>query len=452
LIGPQHLQQADLYHERLLGMRLEALETLHWGVVSVELDAQALAAGQLKLQRLHAVLPDGAVLALDPGDPELPPMRPIDHHFPHGQHTLEVYVALPREREGIDNYANSKESPARYRIARREVRDASAPERRSEVAFGQRNSSILFGDEPRTDHVVLKLAELGRDQTGRLFVIDAYVPPALRIGAAPFLLAGLRRLLEAMNSRRRSLNETRRQSASTGGVEWSALDVTRYLLLSTINGFVPVLQHFLDSPEQSPRALFLALSQFAGQLTTFGNDVDPGQLPKFAYRDLGGTFEALFARITALLFATVAEHCINIPLATRGEGMYAAALHDERLRSCERFLLAVQTDLPERQVAAQLPQFAKLAAQSDIQSIISAATPGAAVEVNHRPPPEVPVKAGQVYFDISIGNAYWRKIMLERELAVYLPPFFEPSRTQLFLLAVPKSGASLPPSAAGRPA
>jgi type VI secretion system protein ImpJ len=72
--------------------------------------------------------------------------------------------------------------------------------------------------------------------------------------------------------------------------------------------------------------------------------------------------------------------------------------------------------------------------------------------VNHRPPPEVPVKAGQVYFDISIGNAYWRKIMLERELAVYLPPFFEPSRTQLFLLAVPKSGASLPPSAAGRPA
>jgi type VI secretion system protein ImpJ len=163
-------------------------------------------------------------------------------------------------------------------------------------------------------------------------------------------------------------------------------------------------------------------------------------------------FEALFARITGLLFATVAEHCITIPLATRGEGMYAAALNDERLRSCERFLLAVQTDLPERQVAAQLPQFAKLAAQSDIQSIISAATPGAAVEVNHRPPAEVPIKAGQVYFDISIGNAYWRKIIIERELAVYLPPFFEPSRTQLFLLAVPKTGASLPPSAAGRPA
>jgi type VI secretion system protein ImpJ len=437
LIGPQHLQQLDLYHERLLGMRLEALETLHWGLVSLEIDANALPAGQIKLLRLHAILPDGTVLALDASDPELPPLRPVDRHFPHGQNRLEVFVGLPREREGIDNYSEHKESAARFRVSRREVRDASAPERRSEVAFGQRNATILFGDEPQVDHVALKIAEIGRDQTGQLFVMDAYVPPCLRIAAAPFLMAGVRRLLEAMNSRRRSLNEARRQSASGDSVEWNAMDVTRYLLLSTINGYIPLLGHLLDAGDQSPRALYLMLMQLAGQLSTFATDTDPAELPRFSYRDLGNTFEPLFARITALLFASVSEHCISLPLRMREDGVYYLAMSDERLQRCDRFMLAVQTDVPERQVAVQLPTLAKLAAYADLQSIVRAATPGAPVEVNHRPPSEVPIRAGQVYFDIATQNAYWRKVMQERELAVYLPPFFEPSRTQLTLLALP---------------
>ena len=53
------------------------------------------------------------------------------------------------------------------------------------------------------------------------------------------------------------------------------------------------------------------------------------------------------------------------------------------------------------------------------------------------PPPEVPVKAGHVYFDVSINNPYWKKIRAERELALYLPPFFEPTRTKLVLMAIP---------------
>mgnify|MGYP003428964023 FL=1 len=446
LIGPQHLQQLDLYHERLLGMRLEAMDLLHWGLVSIEVDSQALASGHIKFNRLHAVLPDGVVLALDQGDPELPPMRHIEGHFPHDQKTLEVYVALPREREGIDNYADSKDSAARYRISRREVRDASAPERRSEVAFGHRNAIISFGDESHSDHVVLKVAEFARDQTGQLYSIDAYVAPCMRISASTFLMSGVRRLLEAMGNRRIALNEARRQSTTAGGVEWSSMDVTRYLLVSCINSYIPVLNHFLDTGDQSPRELYMSLSCFGGQLTTFSSEVDPAKLPKFSYRDLGGTFEALFARINALLFATVSEHCISVPLVMRDDGMYCGSLNDDRLRHCDRFFLSVQTDVPERQVSSQLPTFAKLAAQSDIHSIMRAATPGAPVEVNHRPPGEIPMRAGHVYFDIQTGNNYWRKIMTEREMAVYLPPFFEPSRTQLTLLAIPTAGAQQPSS------
>jgi type VI secretion system protein ImpJ len=225
LIGPQHLQQLDLYHERLLSMRLEAVEALPWGVVRCEIDPVALSAGQVRVLRLQAVMPDGAVLALDEGDAELPPLRHVDHHFPAAEAKLELFVGLLREREGIDNYSQSDDALGRYRIARREVRDTTSPQQRAEVGFGQRNAVLLFGDEPQDDYVVLKLAEIGHDHKGQLLLLDAFVPPCLRVSASSFLVGGLRRLLETMGARRRALDPPR-PHITTRPLHWTAHHLT----------------------------------------------------------------------------------------------------------------------------------------------------------------------------------------------------------------------------------
>jgi type VI secretion system protein ImpJ len=79
-----------------------------------------------------------------------------------------------------------------------------------------------------------------------------------------------------------------------------------------------------------------------------------------------------------------------------------------------------------------------VASWEDVHSILSAATPGSPLEVSYRPPPEVAVKSGLVYFNVAIDNNYWRKIIGERKIAVYLPPFFDPSATHVELLAIPR--------------
>src|SRR6186997_2561584 len=114
LMAPQHLQQLDLYHERLLSLRLDAVSHLNWGVLSVEFDRRVLGAGQIQLTRFRGVLPDGSVLELEAGDPELPAMRLVGDHFPHTQRVLEVFLAIPREREGVDNFDPKGNGPVRY--------------------------------------------------------------------------------------------------------------------------------------------------------------------------------------------------------------------------------------------------------------------------------------------------------------------------------------------------
>src|SRR5207344_3108849 len=82
LVSPQHLQQQDLYHERLLDERIAVLAPYRWGVVAAEIDAGALGTDQLRVTKFVGILPDGLYLGFEGGDPECPPARPIGAHFP----------------------------------------------------------------------------------------------------------------------------------------------------------------------------------------------------------------------------------------------------------------------------------------------------------------------------------------------------------------------------------
>lgn len=440
LMSPQHLQQQDLYHENLVGSRLDGLEPLNWGIVKVEVDRRALESGQIRVSELTCILPDGLVLDCGSGDSELPPSRPVEGHFPHTQNVLEVYVAVPRERDGVSNYAEQPGGRSRFVVANKAVPDLTGEGTSLEVSFGQRNIQILFGDEPRDDFESIKIAELCRDASGNLAINDPYVPPVLRIEASPFILAGMRRLLRLMSTRRRALAEAQRERGDAT-VEYNAGDITRFLLLNAINTYLPVLNHLVDMPEVPPRHAYQWMLTLGGQLATFSADFDPATLPKFNYNDLRSTFEPLFARITELLQATVKEHYVAMFLDGREDGMYLGQMTDDRMMGCSKYLMGIRTaGIGEQEVATTLPRLSKMASWGDINNILSAATPGAAVEVTYRPPPEIPIKAGVVYFVISTDNNYWRNIVTDRQVAVYLPRPFDPAQTKVELLGIPLKG------------
>src|SRR5882672_8259090 len=63
-LAQHHLQAQDRYHERLLAERLESVLPYAWGVVDLEIDDAALRAGQLRVARLEAILPDGSPLVV----------------------------------------------------------------------------------------------------------------------------------------------------------------------------------------------------------------------------------------------------------------------------------------------------------------------------------------------------------------------------------------------------
>jgi type VI secretion system protein ImpJ len=444
-LSPQHLQQLDAYHEELLQTRLSAAGTHQWGVVWSELSREAMGTGQVQLERFFAILPEGLTLRFERNDLEAPPARPVDPHFSPGQRTLEVFVGVPKERLDAAPGPDGAATNVRYALAQRPIADlfpanptSTSPVK--SVTFAQRRVQLLFGNEPREDFECIKIAELSRDAMGALVQEAGYVPPCLRLDAAPFVIEGLRKLLGQMAAKQRVLADARR-AREASSVEFTPSDVTRYLHLRALNVALPVLNHLVDSGDAHPHLAYLWLLQMAGELMTFSAQVDPLSLPKFRFTELGPTFASLFDRLNELLRALAAELSLAVPLEMRPGGLYVGKLEDERISRCGQFILGVKSELPEQQVSEQVPRLAKIASITDIQRIVQAAAPGVPLLATFRPPPEISARPGVIYFALSVQDAYWKNAVRDRAVAIYLPQPFDPSRTKIELLGVPGAAA-----------
>lgn len=434
-LSPQHLQAQDRFHETLLHARVEAIAPARWGVAALEIDPAALAAGQLRVQRFEGIFPDGLPVAFDEGQAEAPAPRALGERFPVAAASLEVFLAVAREREGIAAYAAEPgaAAPARYGVASRPVQDATRPGATAVVAFARPRTALLLGAEPREDHEAIKIAEVVRTGAGQLALAEGYVPPLLRLAGAPRLLAALRELLTRLHAKHREL------AAGRPAGEPSGPDVARLLQLAILGGALPELSHLVHALDGDPRGAYLGLARLAGQLAAFAPDADVAGLPGYAHGDLRDTFEPLLARIGGYLGGLARERYLRVPLERQGN-LWLARPDDDLLARLGQLYLSVQSELPEVQVAEQLPRLCKIAAASDVQALVRAAAPGLPLQVALRPPPELPVSPGVVYFRLGQGERLWKGVLADRSIAVYAPPPFDPGRTRIELLALQGGG------------
>lgn len=436
LVSPHHFQQNDLHHEAQLATRIQALSPYAWGVVSVAFDTRALVSGQCRLTSFEGLLPDGLPVVFRDGDELAPPVRGINEHFSTTQQSLEVFLGVLKERPLASNIANDPAQRARFRARNRPVVDTHSGATELEVPFADPIVAILFGNENRDDYVCVALGELVRNGTSGFALHPTYVPPLLRVAGSEFVFDGLKRVVASATARRKALAEERRQRDATT-IEYNATDITRFLLLNALDTFIPRLRYYSELGDCSSREAYLELVSLAGALCTLSATEDPSTFPDFHYTELRRTFEPLFARLMGLLSVSLAGRFVVVPLSSRDDGMHFGEIGDDRiLRDDSRWFLVLHSDIPEAHVVQNAPRLAKVASWDGIAPLLTSAMRGAAIEHELRPPKEIPVRAGAVYFSIPTADPYSRMIRSERKVAVYLPPPFDPKRVRIELCAI----------------
>lgn len=429
-----HLQQQDRYHEELAAERLRAVLGRDFGVAQVELDERALASGEVRVNRLFAVFPEGSVIRA----PEGVPPRSFDAAFPPQLPFLDVYVGLPREAPGVpsvdlDGRLGDGARLTRVQEKRADVNTGMSP---APIEIGRPNLRLLFGDERRDAFESLRVAQLVRSPSGTVVFRESFVPPIFHLSSSAWLVRGFRSLLGIMTARQRALTESRRQR-SAASVEFDAQDVARLWLLSTLNASIPGFAHLVDADTATLETAYLLLVRLVGELTTFAVDGDPAALPKLVHGDPAQTFEPLFQRAEKLLSATVSARAREIVLQRDANGVLAGTLDDAALRS--ELFLTVTTTLPEAQVRERLPKLLKLASGGQIGAILHSAINGVRIDLEYRPPNALPIKPGMVVYRVIKSAEFWSDVVVCGTLAIYHP--FDQQSLTLQVFAVDPSSA-----------
>jgi type VI secretion system protein ImpJ len=283
----------------------------------------------------------------------------------------------------------------------------------------------------------LKVAEITRNVRGELQISETYVPSVLQVKAAPVLMKRLGHLLTLMAARHRALSSARRLT-NDGRAEFNAADVTRYLLLNALNTMFPGVNYLAHQGDVSARSAFLILSQLAGSLASFSPEVDVTRPLPFDFNDLDYTFRPLFDMIEQLLSATDTERFASCALQLHEGSRHHGDLSDSRFGKCSRFVISVESKLPRPQVVQEFTQRAKVASHDDMDIVLASSVGGVGVAESQRPPPELPMQPGLVYFDLPVrpNDVYWKHIWSDRNIVVWLPPMLEQAQATVKLLGL----------------
>jgi type VI secretion system protein ImpJ len=434
-VSQHHFQVQDRYFEGLLRDRMSAVSRFDWGITELEIDERMLQSGQFALRKLSAIWPDGLVIRCgEPtGDP-LPQPRPFDGHLRSEAAPLDVFIAMTSE--GASNVALTGEPSIQQRFARvtQRVDDFNTGGAPQDVDVAVPSLRVIFGTEARERVTTMPIAQLVRQADGRIVARDTFVPPVMNIAAAPFLTAGLRRVVGAVSARQRELASARKQRHPSS-IEFHFTDARRFWLLHTLNAAMPVLSHLLDSPRVHPEDVYLQLASLVGQLCTFAPDADPATIPKFSYGELGEVFENLFARVLALLSLDSVPVYVEIPLERRPDGMFLGKIPEPRISNHE-FFVAVRSGQSEQIMRDRVPQLLKVAGWKHISDVVKQARHGVRSEVEWTPSGSLPVKTGTCFFRLRREGPFWEEIAKTSTIALYLPTDTDWKDTWLAVYAI----------------
>lgn len=419
-LRPQHFQQQALFTEQAIAQLSHQIHAYPWGVRKVEIDIEALRAGQVCVNALELVYQDG-VYVNAPGNEPLPAARNLKDIAQAGTETL-VFACLPTlnafgGNSSAPNAATAR--PARFSSELVAIPDLYTNALETEVTALRANVRILLAQENRDGHQCVPIARICKNATGVWTVDETYVPPLLGIEGSPSLKLMVRRLLDIMLVKSQALAGSHRERVKSV-VEYGTSDISSFWLLHTVNRTFPLLNHFARTGAH-PEALYALLAQLCGELMTFSSTLTLGDIPAYDHDNLTQVFGKIDSILRDLLETVISNRYAMIPLINTKPSFFVGRLESERLVENVDFYLSVSSELPATQVLDTVPLKLKIGSPDDVEKILNSALPGVRIAHAAQTPSAIPVRVGNHYFVLEPQGQIFERMVKARSICIYVP-------------------------------
>ena len=436
-LDPHHLQQWDRYQQSAVSARMRALNPHDWGFSEIEIDREALGNGEFVLLRASGVMPDGLFFSIPDNDPK-PASRSIQASFPATEERLAVFLCLPAERPSGSNVllqgsTNGREM--RYNAETIQVADENTGTNERSIEVARTNFLVRVGSESLGEYSSLQVVEVKRSGSGAFVLSDTFVPPCLNIGASDRLMTVTRRLLELLVAKSTSLADRRRSIMAQR--ELSPADVAAMSLYSTVNTYIPLLNHHYTGKSSHPESLYRALLLLAGQLSANvpNAPVASRDLPAYHHGNLTEAVARLDDLLREMIGGVSPEaNYLHIALDRQRDNLFVAQLDENLLENAHLYLVARSDKFKEDVLVAELPRMLRIASPQTIDAVLRSYTRALAIEHTTRLPSGMPVDARANYFQLQKRGPFWEAIQDSKAFALFVPSEF--SDVNMTLIAV----------------
>ncbi|MFL9988897.1 type VI secretion system baseplate subunit TssK [Paraburkholderia sediminicola] len=432
-LQPQHLQHTDrLNHRRII--RHREIDVPHnWGIVNLSISEAALGSGRFVPEQLSVVFRDGTLVEF-PGNALIEPRAFAPAELVGAPRT--VYVGLRELAQGRSNIGVFENLDAATQSSTRFATLAD-PETMPDLLTAEGEAGVrvmhyvlrLFWDteiEGLGGYELLPLARIERE--GDSTRLSPYsVAPALHIGASVPLLNSLRDVRDELTARAKQL-EVFKQPA---GDSFSELDPSQwrgFQAMLTMNRYVPLFEHLIETPQVHPWEVYGVLRQLVGELSAFSLRCDAiglaadGQVlvPSYRHEECGNQIAQL-ATLIAQLLNEIALGPEQIVRFTRVNEFWHAEMTDVMTGARNRYYLVINgRDLPDT-LAERAPLDCKLGATGQIDRLVTLSLPGVELLALPSAPMGMPRRQGAAFFRIESVSDSWQSAIQERSVSLFYP-------------------------------
>ena len=427
-LRPHHFQQSLRYVESSLESRCRTLGPCRWGLTELKIDHDMLRIGKFAVSSARGVLPDGTPFNMPEDDP---PPRPIQ--FDEFTRDMEVFLALPVRRLGLQEVGNGadQEGLARYQKREFEVADVCTPGMASALLeVGALRTKLLLARDQRDEYACIGIGHVIEMQPDRnLLLRDDYIPTVANCQAAPRLAGFITELQGLLHARGESL-AMRVSDAGRGAAE-----IADFLLLQAVNRYEPLVAHLAQLDGLHPETLYRELVSMAGELATLTSPSRrTREFPVYQHHDLRASFEPVMAALRDAFASVQKETAVPLELKERRYGIRVAQLADRTLLKTAAFVLAVRADMPTEELLARFPATVKLGAVEKIAELVNAALPGIALRPLPVAPRQIPYHAGFAYFELERGGPHWQALDVSGGVAMHVGAEFPGLQIQFWAI------------------
>ena len=428
-LRPQHFQQQDRFHERILNIRSAALRAHGWGFSELRLDRDLLKLGKVAIGSARGVFPDGTPFSM-PDDDALPPPVEIDEKT----RDAIVYLCLPvmqPEAQEID-LSGSDDVLARYECRELEVRDVTSKAAgTSPMQVGGIKSKLLLATEDLSEYARIPLAHVVEAKVDKQVVLhDNFIPTVCNTSASAVLDGFINELLGKLHQRGEAL-ASRVAATGRGG----AAEIADFLLLQVVNRLQPLISHLAAEENVHPEDLYRQCIMAAGEIAIFtAPSKRAPDFPAYRHDDLRAIFEPVFAALREALGTAIDPKATPIPLKKKKYGISTATVADRGLFQEANFVLAVNADIPAEILTSQFPLQVKIGSVEKIRELVNLQLPGIQLAPLPVAPRQIPYHAGFAYFQLDRNNEFWAQLSASGGIAIHVAGEFPSLQMELWAI------------------